>query len=798
MLRYAMAVVGVPLVMWVLCLGCGLVVERLLRVRIANALVPLLGFCTALVVIFPGYSLGVGDELAIGLLAALTLMGLLLARDGLRTRINPGWAGLAGLAIYVLYMLPVIAYGHWTWSGYDFVNDTAFEMLLADHIKTFGTTLGGIPESTTRDFVSAYLSTGYPLGSQALLGTLSGITGTDVAVLYQGFISTMAAFGAIALATLTRGFLDARRAALAGFAAMAANLTYQYALQGNIKEIGLAVTVCIMLALAAEAIRISKPYTGAALIAIAAAAAMLVYNVVAVPYIGAFVLFFGIGLILARRRFPTVSWAGPTCIGAVAVAVLSIPILGKFSTFFQVARTGQGSTGAGATAIGQLLRKLPISQISGVWLSGEYRVAIAAHHAGLVTAIATAVLLLAIAPAVAYALWRKEPMLLAAAGMVGLVLLIVFPRASPYAQGKLIAMSSPFVVMIAIAGLLSLRKGRIGLLGLGGAAALCLGILASDALAYLHDRVAPTAQIEAMSAVAKRFAGQGFVFWNENEEYSKYFARETKIDGPYEPYTPFQVQPSSPVSFYGRYFDLDEQNFASVDRFPIIVMRRAPSASRPPANYELAYENAYYQAWKRTTTPVVLAHLPLQRTYSSSAPVPCAALRSMVKGAPKGARLMVAIAPEQAFFEVASDAQRWGEWPASAEQPGGVVTDTGGHAEAAVQVRRAGSYAVWVQGDFPRPVQAEVDHRVVGSVSGTNTHGEWLRAATVNLSAGSHMLGVTKGSGHRYFGPGEWGVGAIGAVAIRATQPERLLSIPLSRYRSICGAQADWVELVER
>lgn len=798
MLRYAMAVVGVPLVMWILCLGCGLAVERLLRVRLNNALVPLLGLCAALVVIFPGYSLGVGDELAIGLIAALTLLGFMLATDGLRSRINPGWAGLAGLGIYVLYMLPVIVYGHWTWSGYDFVNDTAFEMLLADHIKTFGITLGSMPQSTARDFVSAYLSTGYPLGSQALLGTLSGITATDVAVLYQGFISTLAAFGAIALATVTCGFLDARRAAVAGFGALAANLTYQYALQGNIKEIGLTVTVCIMLALAAESIRISRPYAGAALIAIAAAAALLIYNVVAAPYIGALVVFLGIGLVVANRRLPRIGWAGPATIGVVVVIVLSIPILGKLSTFFQVARAGQGSTGAGAVAIGQLLRKLPISQISGIWLSGEYRLAIASHDAGLLTAIATAVILLAIAPSVAYALWRKEPILLAAAGMVGLVLLIVFPRASPYAQGKLLAMSSPFVVLVALAGLLSVRKGRLSLLGLGGTLALCLGVLASDALAYAHDRVAPTAQIEAMSAVAKHFAGQGLVFWNENEEYTKYFARDTRIDGPYEPYTPYQVLLLNPTSFYGRYFDLDEQTLASIERFPIIVMRHSPSASRPPANYRLAYENTYYQAWKRTAHPIVLAHLPLQRTYSSVEPVPCAALRAMVKTAPKGARLLVAIPPEETYFEVASDPRRWGNWPASAEQPGGVVTDTGGHAEGSVRVAQSGSYTVWVQGDFPRPVQAEVDHRTVGSVSGSNTHGEWLQAGEVKLSAGTHVLGVTEGAGHRHFGPGEWGIGAIGAIAVRATQPERLQSVPLSRYRSICGVQADWVELVRQ
>ena len=75
----------------------------------------------------------------------MAVAGLVFARDGLRARLNPGWAGAAGLAAYVLYMLPVIAYGHWTWSGYDFVNDSAFEMLLAQHIKGFGTALGEHP-----------------------------------------------------------------------------------------------------------------------------------------------------------------------------------------------------------------------------------------------------------------------------------------------------------------------------------------------------------------------------------------------------------------------------------------------------------------------------------------------------------------------------------------------------------------------------------------------------------------------------------------------------------------------------
>jgi hypothetical protein len=798
MLRYAMAVVGTPAVVWVLCLGCGLAVERLLRVRLSNAVLLPLGLCVCLVAVFPGYSAGIGDALAIPLLLVIAIAGLMLARGGLLNRVNPGWPGVAGIAIYLLYMLPVVVYGHWTWSGYDFVNDTAFEMLLADHIKTFGITLGNTPNSTARDFVSAYLGSGYPLGTQSLLGTLSGMTGTDVAILYQSFISCLAALGAVALATFTRGLLDARKAALVGFAAMAANLTYQYALQGNIKEIGLLCTICTTLALAREAMRISKPYAGAVLLAIAGAAAIVSYNIVAVPYLGAFVLFLAVGTIIARRKPPSMRWAGPVALGVAVTMVLSIPVVGTFSTFFNIAHSTQGATGVGATAIGQLLRKLPLSQISGVWLSGEYRVSIAAHGAGLLTALASGTILVALAPAIIYALWRREPTLLMAAGMVGLVLLIVFPRVSPYAQGKLLAMSSPFVVLIALAGFLSMRGRWVGRLGLLGSIALLLGILVSDMAAYAHDRVAPTAQIEAMSAVASHFAGQGLVLWNENEEYSKYFARNTKIDGPYEPFTPYQVQTLKPISFYGRYFDLDEQTLASVERFPILVMRRAPDASRPPSNYKLVYKNAYYEGWRRQSTPKVLAHLPLQQTYSSSAAVSCLALKSFIRTAPRDSTLLFALTPEERWFEIASDTTRAGEWPPDPEQPGSVFTNSGGQAEGAVRLKTGGRYEVWVQGDFPRPIEAEVDHKVVGSVSGTNTHGQWQKAATIQLGQGSHVLGVSKASGHRHLGPGEWGIGTIGAIAVRQRGPERLIGVPLSEYRRFCGVQADWVELVQQ
>ncbi len=803
-----MAVVGAPLVMWVVCLGCGLALERVLRVRLHNALLLPLGLCVAIVLIFPGYAAGAGDGLALVLLLGVVLAGLVFAKDGLRGRINPGWPGVAGLAVYVLYMLPVIAYGHWTWSGYDFVNDTAFEMLFASHIKGYGLTLGGIPKSTGREVLEVYLGTAYPLGAQSLLGTLSALTHTEAAVLYQGFIASLAALAAVALATLARGLLSARAAALAGFAAVAANLTYQYALQGGIKEIGLLATLCAGLALGREALSLARPYVGAVLVAVVAAAAMATYNAVALPFMGALVLFLGFGVMLVHGMFPSRRWLGPLLVGVCLAALLAIPSLVSFRTFFEVARAGQGSTGVGATQFGQLLRVLPLSQISGVWLSGEYRLAIASHHAGLLTAIATVVILLAIVPALVWALWTRKPAVPIAVAIVGLVLVIVFPRVSPYSQGKLLAMLSPLVVLGGIVGLLSLsglagrlsggRAARraVGLLGGAGAAALVLAILASDILAYSHDTVAPTAQIEAMRQTGAHFAGQGPVLWNEFEEYAKYFGGPARVYAPFEAITPVQVQLRVPTAFYGHYFDLDQEQLSFVESYPIIVMRRSPAASRPPANYRLVYENAYYEGWRREAKPEVLEHLPLQQLYDPSELIQCAALGPIVAKAPRGSELVVALAPEISWFAPASDPARSGGWPADPNQAGAVETVTAGHAEGVLEAKHDGVYGVWVQGDFPRKVTVSVDGHAVGSVSGKNTPEQWLQAATLHLKAGKYRVRIVKAAGHRHFGPGEWGLGTIGAVAFQRQLPERLRTLAPSRWRTLCGTEADWVEVV--
>ena len=84
---------------------------------------------------------GLGGCLAITL--PCVLLGFVLARRSLPARLNPGSAGLAALAAYALYMAPVALTGHWTWPGYNFVNDTAPNFLYADLLSTPGDDASG-------------------------------------------------------------------------------------------------------------------------------------------------------------------------------------------------------------------------------------------------------------------------------------------------------------------------------------------------------------------------------------------------------------------------------------------------------------------------------------------------------------------------------------------------------------------------------------------------------------------------------------------------------------------------------
>ncbi len=794
--------VVLPVVVWLTTVGLGLLAERAARVRLPNALLVPLGYCIAVVLCLGVYTTGAGNPVLLPVLCVLVLAGFVLARKDLPGRLNAGWPLLAGLAAYLLFDLSVIATGHWTFTGYRLQDDIAYELVLARHMQVYGTSVGHLLPSTATSFITSFLSTGYPLGTQAYLAALGGLVHSDLASIWQGYLSSLAGVGAIAAATISGRTMDRRVGALVGFLAIAAALTYQYAMQGSIKEIGVAVAVLCALALVRFAILELQGAGAAVIVAIPMAAILATYNAAGLPYAAAIAGSALVATILIHRRLPSRAWIPPALVGGVVFVILALPALKTLLTFLRVSTALYTGPHAASLPLGQLLRPLPLSEVVGVWLAGDYRVAVAPGTSGSLELVATILILALLVLGAIHALRRREPGPLMGVVTMGLVLLIVYPRAIPYAQAKLLAIASPIVVLGAAQGLAAMRRRRLLPVAVLIGGALGAGVILSDALAYHHDPVAPTSRLLAMRAAGRHMGDRDLVLVSEFEEFAKYFAQPARVNVGTEYPTPYNLVLRTPGGIYDQSFDLDQVILPFVEAFPYILQRRSPGASRPPANYRLIYANDFYEVWRRTSTPRVLAHLPLQQQYSAAAAVGCPELRAMVRHAPAGSRLEVAQSPPSIGYDVLHATVLSPGWISDPNPyTGDAVTPlTPGAAGKVVYVPRGGTYRVWVQGSFPRPIRVTLDGRTIGSVAGQNTPDEWLEGGSVHVRAGHHQLDLFRAGGD--LAPGDGGTGAadgkgeIGYVALVAERPEGLVTLPVDAWRGLCGKQADWVELV--
>jgi hypothetical protein len=792
-----------PLAVWVTTMGLGLLAERLAGARLKNALLIPLGYCVAVIVCLGVYTFGAGNSVLLPIFIVLVLAGFVLARHELPARLGAGWPLAAGLAAFVLFDLSVIATGHWTFTGYRLEDDVAFELLLARHLQEYGTHIGPLPASTAKSFIVSFLATGYPLGGQSYLGALGGLLHAELATIWQGYLSALAGVGAIAASTLSGRLMDRRAAAVAGLLTMAAALTYQYAMQGSIKEFATAVAFLCALALIRYAILELRGVASAVIVAIPLAAILSTYNAAGLPYVLALAGSALVAGVAVHRRLPGRGWLRPAGVGIVVFVVLAAPALKTLKTFFNVATGGFTGSGAVAPPLGQLLRPLPLSEVVGVWLQGDYRIAVAPGLSGTAEVVLTIAILTLFGLGLVRAVRKREPALPMGAVTMVLVLLIVYPKAIPYVQAKLLAIASPIVILGALQGVAAIRGRRLLPVAFLAGGALAGGVLLSDALAYHHDPTAPTGRFIAMRQVGHYLGRRGPVLVSEFDEFAKYFAYPTPLWVGTEYPAPENLVLRVPGGLYAQSFDLDAETLSFVESFPYILVRHSPAESRPPANFRLVYANAFYEVWKRTSSPQVLSHLPEQPLYSAYAAVSCPQLQAMVHGAPPGSSLVLAQSPEAIGYDVLHATVRSSGWIEDAEPytPDAVTPLTPGSAGKIVHVPHAGTYQVWVQGSFPRKIRVTLGGRTVGSVDGWNTPGEWLQAGTVKVSAGAHPLDLFRGGGGLAPGDGgtgnDGGKGEIGDVELVADQPERLSTLPLGSWRRLCGVQADWVELVK-
>lgn len=811
-----------PLALGVICLGLGLLVERLTGWALPGPLLLPAGFVALLAVAQLVTSRGDTAPFTLAVVCVLAVAGAALGRARLLALRPDPWLTVAALGVFAMFAAAVVASGKPSLAGYLALPDTGHQLALAELYAQRGPNWFELPVlSSIREGVTPYVLAGYPVAPQAALGVTAPLGVIDLAWLYQPFMTFTALMLFCALASMTRALFEQRwRSTIVAFVAAQPALVVSYAMQGSIKE--LAAVAVIMTTIALVYAAITEQRSARALIAAAIAAAALLGAIgasaaayVAVPALAVLVHW---GLRLARqRRIAELGWLG---VAAGTLVLLALPVLVVLrEQLFVVSGTlDAGEHAAGSLRdLGNLAAPLDLAQALGVWFAGDYRYRTlqAGTAQDVALWIAGAFAVLGLVWAIRRRVWPAL-FLLASVALPSIGLLL---RGNAYADGKVLAIASPAVVLFVILGAACLWRGRWRALSLVSTVAVTGAVLASGALVYHDASLAPHDRYEEMKSVAQRIPGKR-VLLNEYDEFAKYFLSGADALNEPEADHLFRKGLTDPDADKSRRFDpdayrdkrrrpsvkvpldMDDLTLRYVQQMPYIMLRRSPTASRPPANFRRIWRGTYYELWRRGAGPRVLAHVPLGRSVLvPAAPVTREQARAIGRRAQRlGGRIAYVPRARMAMFLVSHHPrpQRWGGF---GDFPEGIVTDGPGRIQAPVRIPRTGSYHVWLEGSFARALTLRIDGREIGpQPAGLNNPGAYASLGTVRLRRGDRGVQLVQGGGDLRPGNGGYrsSLRHLGPMLFNPVEnePAGVREIGARDWRRLVGVRADWVEVV--
>jgi hypothetical protein len=799
-----------PCVLALLCVGAGLLIDRISGGFLPGVLLPVVG-AAGLIGLSQLTTYAVFLALATPyLMALLALAGFALGRRRVATVAalarqaggmrQFGWQLAVPIIAYVAALAPVLFAGRPSFSSYGVLTDSAFHMLGADFLIRHGQDYAHLDlRNSPGQYLNDYYNTYYPSGADTLFGGSALLVRVPLIWAFQPFNAFMLALCAGPAWVLVRRLdLDGWLAALATSTVTLPALVYGYELIASVKEIS---SLPLILALGALVVLhprwLRGPPHGAIPFALVVAAGVSVLGVA----FGAWALTAVVVLVaIAVRDIASGDGASdrPTARGLLLLTGIGLLVafVAALSTWLELSGSLQIARDIASTNNpGNLQNPLRTVQILGTWLVWSYK-----HvPAGGDLTVSYALSLLALATVVlgaAYVIYRREYALAAWIALTLAVWLGLTAYGTTWADGKALMLTSPVVVLLAWAGVAALRdcaRSRPALRPLLAPAALLLafalagGVAASDALQYHGSNLAPTARYEELASIDSRFAGRGPALFTDYDEYSLYLLRDLDVGGP-----GFMYPPPAVTQTEGRPANLDLISPAALRSYPLIVTRRDPAASRPPAAYRLLFQGTYYEVWgRRAGAPAALAHVGGQA-------IECSRVAGLAQLAEAhGAQLVSARPPQIVGIDVTRALH-----PAWAESRDGLLMSRPGRLEATFAVPHAGLWDLWLQGEIMPAVSVSVDGRplatIAGQLSGVATDPETMAPLRVRLAAGLHRLTITRGSSS-LLAPGSGGSAILNSIfltPVGAGGQATLHVTPAARWRSLCGARLEWIEIV--
>ena len=194
----------------------------------------------------------------------------------------------------------------------------------------------------------------------------------------------------------------------------------------------------------------------------------------------------------------------------------------------------------------------------------------------------------------------------------------------------------------------------------------------------------------------------------------------------------------------------------------------------------------------------MLFHRRLGTRVQPSGKENCRALRRLAGQARRAnARVAYVPRPHSVFF-VPARGRFPPAWYVDSEDPLSLHPVGPGQIERQVDVRRPGSYELWVSGSFGRGYQVSVDGRRIGDIRyQLNPRGQYGHVGELTLARGRHVVMLARGGGD--LRPGNGGANRLlGPVVLSpaAAQSRTVRYIEPRRFEELCGSELDWVELV--
>ena len=447
---------------------------------------------------------------------------------------------------------------------------------------------------------------------------------------------------------------------------------------------------------------------------------------------------------------------------------------------------------------GNLIAPVPWYESFGVWLSEDYRFPFTNND--VLTGIGIGVAALLVVVGVVQAIRKRDPMipLILATGVAG-VLMILRGRHGTYYDAKTYCVLAPGIAIAAAAGVRALLGGPLAVKAVGAvlAIALALGMAYSDALVYAGAWVTPKDRFEELMQIDDRYAGEGPMLVNEREEYAKYLLRHVP---PWESWGAYYVTRGLKAGFVPPAIphrpDFDDYAYEHVERFPLLLERKRPGGSRPPSNFEPAYETRSYRVWRRVA-PAPRRHLALGGggRPSGTARLSCASprFRSLVREARASGTPLTVAHGEEVTLAGAKD------WRVGGQVRLGPVEDwsfrRGGTGVILTRLE-PGRYDVWLEGSFSPGVRLLLGKQKIGeALNDLGVHDQFLRLGTIDVKRDDPRLDYL-GLRRNWWLSGSRQLDLVGPVAfVKQPSTRRVEQVDPADARRLCGKPLDWVEL---